>query len=477
MAAQDASTQAGTRYRSAARGPAVYVLFWVIVWLVQWKFAPTWLVGSRSGLQTALQVLPAVVVAIFVLVLGSLFVLGQQAVALHGARSAIVLPFNPRVRAVVVRPLVITAVALLLAGQVPDRGEPSHAVTAAVATLALATIGVLRYSAMSLQALYSEFTAPVVFAQQVLAGVRGFLEHGHTGYVVFRAGLLTEMLGQAVQRGDSRAITAALLAIDRLHEAYIAAAEKNPVARRHTYDEGRQVDAWFAHEVADGMVASGVDALVASRATENDVDAILDTIERMGERAARAEHPEETEAAIIALMKIATCVQQVQPSGAINHPSRTVTTLAQIEAAAEQAGDRERARLAVAGMALALTYVQAQWKLENPVYPIALRLLGDDPPFCEAGALLESEDWNERWANKLPPVPFGIFLLVSWLERMAQEHALHRGTKPPAPRPPDQSAWWMQGVDPDQLARQVAEFLAGDDAPATRQPSRAERRA
>lgn len=162
--AHDASDQASTRYGSAARGPVVYVLFWTLVFVAQWQLAPTWLVGSRSGLQTALQVLPAVVVAIFVLVLGSLFVLGQQAVALHGARSAIVLPFHPRVRAVVVRPLVITATALLLAGQVPDAGEPSHAVTAAVATLALATIGVLRYSATSLQALYAEFTAPVVFA-------------------------------------------------------------------------------------------------------------------------------------------------------------------------------------------------------------------------------------------------------------------------------------------------------------------------
>jgi hypothetical protein len=167
--ARPSSDPTSQRYGSAARGPVAYLAFWMVVWLVQWWLVPTWLVGSRSGLQTALQVLPAVVVAIFVLVLGSLFVLGQQAVTLHGARAALVLPLNPRVQAVVWRPLLITAVALLLSGQVPDRGEPYHAVTAAVATLVLATIGVLTYSATSLQALYSEFTAPVVFAQQVLA--------------------------------------------------------------------------------------------------------------------------------------------------------------------------------------------------------------------------------------------------------------------------------------------------------------------
>ncbi|MBW3653491.1 MAG: hypothetical protein KY433_07850 [Actinobacteria bacterium] len=408
--------------------------------------------------------------------LGSLSVLGQQAVALHGARSAIVLPLNPRVRAVVARPLVITAVALLLAGQVPDAGEPSHAVTAAVATLALATIGVLRYSATSLQGLYSGFTAPVVFGKQVLAGVRGHLERGHTGYVVFRAGLLTEMLGQAVQRGDSRSSTAALLAIDRLHEAYIAAAAKNSAARQHTYDDGHQVEAWFSHEIADGLVAAAVDALSASRATEGDIDGILDTIERMGERAIRAGHPEETEAAIVALLQIATCVQQVQPSGVINHPSRTLTTLAQIEAAAEEHGDCERATLAVAGMALELTYVQAWWKLENPVYAIALRLLGDDPPFYAAGEVLESREWNERWANKLPPLPVGILLLTSWIERMAHEHADQRGKQPPRATPADAPAWWMQGANREELARQMADFL-GDDAPEhERKPSRVERR-
>lgn len=303
------------------------------------------------------------------------------------------------------------------------------------------------------------------------------MERGHTGYVVFRAGLLTEMLGQAVQRGDSRAITAALLAVDRLHEAYIAAAARNPDARRHTYDDGHQIDGWFGHEIADGMVAAAVDALSASRATEDDVVGIIDTIERIGERAARAGHPEETEAAITALMQIATCVQQVQPSGAVNHPSRTLTTLAQIEAAAEASGDRERAKLAVAGMALCLTYVQAQWGLENVLYPSALRLLGDDPPFHEAGEILESLEWNERWANKLPRVPLGVFLLVSWVERMAYEHADQRGKPPPPTTPADEAEWWMEGMSREELARQTAEFLAGDVAPPARQPSRAERRA
>lgn len=418
------SQRAAVRYGSAGRGPSTYLVFWGLVWAAQWWVAPTWLVGSRSGLQTALQVLPAVVVAIFVLVLGSLFVLGQQAVALHGARAVLVLPFNRRVQAVVWRPLLITAAALLLSGQVPDHGDTAPAVTAAVATMILATIAVLAYSATSLVALYSEFTGPVVFGQQVLAGVQEHLERGKTGLVVFRAGLLTEMLGQAIARGDSTAIAAALHGIDYLHEAYIAASEKNPDARRHTYDDGTAVQAWLAYEVPQGMVAAALDGLAASRASEEDVIAIVDTIERIGERAARSKHSQEFEAALESLCMIATCVQQVQPSGAINHPGRTLTDLAQLEREAEQAGETTGAAGALASMMLVLSYVEAQFGQEHRGFDSAVRLLGDDPPYDEATGILRSQEWLDRWVNKLPPGPDAVRAPTAWLRRTRDAHAV-----------------------------------------------------
>src|SRR3954469_6303383 len=55
-------------------GVARFCVFWALVWVVIWRVNPTLLVGSRSGLQTVFQVLPATTVALLVLVLGSLFV-------------------------------------------------------------------------------------------------------------------------------------------------------------------------------------------------------------------------------------------------------------------------------------------------------------------------------------------------------------------------------------------------------------------
>lgn len=455
------SVQAAQSLGSTAPSPGGYITFWVVIWLFQWWLLPTWLVGSQNGIQTALQVLPAVVVAIFVLVLGSLFVLGQQSVTLHGARAAIVLPLNPRMRAIVWQPLLLTAAALLLSGQVPDQGAPSEPVTAAVATLMLATVGVLIYSTSSLYVLYSESTAPAIFSQQVLSGVLPHLRRGQSGNVVFRAGLLTEMLGQAVTRGDSTSVVAALRAIIQLHEAYLEAAKVNPDARRHTYDDGDTTQAWFANEVANGLVAAAMDAIASSRASEDDIDQILDTVGHIGERAASAHHPEEVEAMILALAKIATCVQQVQPSGAINHPARTLRLLAQLEEAAERAGDRERAALAMVCMMLALTYAESRFEQENPNFANSVRVLGEDPPFFDAGDILESEDWVGRWANKLPPLPLAVMMPVNWLQRTIEAHStLHGRVAPTQPAPKDGRPWYLDGVTDKELAEMLGESRA-----------------
>jgi hypothetical protein len=304
----------------------------------------------------------------------------------------------------------------------------------------------------------------VVFAQQVLASVGSFLRRGQTGYVVFRVGLLTEMLGQAVQRGDSRSIHAALSGIRQLHEQYIAAAQANPEVRKHAYSEG-STSAWFAHEVPGGLVAAASDGISTAKAPEEDVDAIIDLIGLIGSRSAEVDHLEETAAAIDALMQLATCVHQVQPSGAVNHPSRTLTVLAQIEAAAERNRDGEGARQAIAGMVLASAYLETRWQVENPGYPIALRLLGENPPFYEAGDLVESREWVERWSYKLPPPPFGVIACVGWIQRMAEEHAALHGRPRPSPSPKPEEPWWMHGMSQQELEALIATRMGNAPEP------------
>lgn len=58
-----------------------YALFWAGVTALIWWLEPDVLVDGRAGLQTALQVLPATIVAILVLTLGSIFVIAQTAMS------------------------------------------------------------------------------------------------------------------------------------------------------------------------------------------------------------------------------------------------------------------------------------------------------------------------------------------------------------------------------------------------------------
>src|SRR5207302_4064716 len=108
-----------------------FVVFWALVWLGVWVLAPDLLVAGHGGLQTMLQVVPATVVAIFVLVLGSALVVAQQSIAAYGNRAAMVIVDDATFRSLVVRPLLLSVVTLLLAGSVPAHGAPPHSVSAA----------------------------------------------------------------------------------------------------------------------------------------------------------------------------------------------------------------------------------------------------------------------------------------------------------------------------------------------------------
>jgi hypothetical protein len=108
---------------------ARYAAFWSAVWLIQWWLAPTWLVGSRSGLSTLLQALPGAIVALLALIFASFYVLGQQSANVYGSRAVAVLIVDPAVFYLLARALLLAIASLLLGGQVPDIGDPSTAVT------------------------------------------------------------------------------------------------------------------------------------------------------------------------------------------------------------------------------------------------------------------------------------------------------------------------------------------------------------
>jgi hypothetical protein len=91
-----------------------YVAILIIVWIVQWRFAPTWLVGSRAGLQTLLQVIPAAVIALFALAFAALFVIVQQVASVFSSKAPLVLLLDQRLQYIIAKAIILAGAALLL---------------------------------------------------------------------------------------------------------------------------------------------------------------------------------------------------------------------------------------------------------------------------------------------------------------------------------------------------------------------------
>lgn len=247
---------------------AVYLAFWGGIWWLQWRGlagwwegSATWFVESRTGMETALQVLPATIVALLVFVLGAIFVVAQLAITAYGQRAAVLLGLDEDIQTAVVRPLLLAAAALLLAGQVPDVGTPTPIATAAVATCVLATIALFFRAALVLVGLLGRYTGPRSFSQYAVEPVYNELADGATGLVVLRGPLLGEALKAALRRGDSVAVQATLEAIMDMQAAYLSAVQVRPNVRRHSVEDGSRRDNWLAEDLTHALVGAGEDAL------------------------------------------------------------------------------------------------------------------------------------------------------------------------------------------------------------------------
>jgi hypothetical protein len=192
----------------------------LLLWAIQWWFFPTWMVSSGPGVESMLQVVPAVIVALYVLVLGSVFVIAQQATTSFSERAVPLVLLEKGVRYHLLRALFLAMAAVVLSGQVPDEGgAPSHAVTAAVTTLAVATVTLLPLSAVVLASLFSLHTDPHAFVGRLVVGDLGeALRLRLTRFVAFKVDVLQDMAVKAIPRGDHAALDAAtegLLLIQR----------------------------------------------------------------------------------------------------------------------------------------------------------------------------------------------------------------------------------------------------------------------
>jgi len=383
---------------------AGFVLKWSLVWAAFAFLAPDCLLPGESAVGTTAEVLPALIVSIFVFILGSFFVVTQLATTIHSNRSSLILLYDQNVQHAVARPLVIAISTLALAMFRPEE-QVDTAVAAFAVTLMLATAFTLLGSAALLPSLISRVTAPRNFALWLVEPVEGFLSIGATEGVVWRVGALGEMLKRGVRNGDSLQIRTALGGLQGLHAAYLEASAANPSARIHHYDDGSPVMGWLGDEIVPALVSSGQDAVALDIANE-DGNLIANTLAGFGAKSAEADHREEFMRAVTGLTELATCTQQMRIPGLANHIAEPVYGLAVLVESATRHLDEEAAAHALATWSLSVAYAMRHLggnvvAARHSQWAHSLRRIGKGAPFGSAAKLAQSQAFQQFWTNKI----------------------------------------------------------------------------
>jgi hypothetical protein len=227
----------------------------ILAWVLQYWWAPTWLVGSRAGLQTLLQALPAALIALLALAFGAVFVIVQQLSGSLGGHAGLALVKDSRVVALVVTTVLAAAVSLSLGGQVPDEAPPgrssgiSEMLTSGVATLTLAALALVLLYAWTIPRVLTDYTVPKRLIKRVEASLVRRIERERVGTDI-ELRVLGDAHTEAVRRADAPASEAALDALLAVLRAVL----------RGDYDVWAAIVEQSASELAeasDRMLAAG----------------------------------------------------------------------------------------------------------------------------------------------------------------------------------------------------------------------------
>jgi hypothetical protein len=378
---------------------AAFVSKWAVAWAVIAFLGPAWLLPGNAAVGTIAEVLPALMVSIFVFILGAFFVVNQQATQIHSNRASLLLLHDPRLQQAVARPLIISIATLALALLTSDQAGPLVASLALV--LVLATGFTLVSAATLLPYLISRVTAPRNFVLYTLEMAEIFLVGGETGLVVYRAGILGEMLKRGVRSGDSLQLREALGGMNEFHDIYVRATEANPDARIHEYESGGVGIGWLGEEMVGALVSAGQEA-IGSDVASGDANRIAISLARFGIKSAETGQREEYDRAVDGLGELGTCTQQMKAPGLVNAFAEPVFGLAsQVEPALNRLGS-EAASRALAIWALVIGYaIQHLGAMGHTQWDRSLRLWSHDAPFEDAHRYVETEEFQNGWANKL----------------------------------------------------------------------------
>lgn len=396
------TTAFGTQAVGLAAYAAGFVLKWALAWWLLTKWSPSWLPGT-DGVSAVAEVLPALMVSVFVFVLGSLFVVTQLATTIHSNRASLILLYDDVIQQAVVRSLVVAVATLGLALARPG-SDVTDCVAAFAIVLVLATGFTLTGSAALLPGLITRVTAPRNFMLWITESITDSLSAGWTDAVVWRVGALGEMLRRGVRNGDSLQLRSALEGFDAIHEAYIGASQSNAATRVHRYGSATSTG-WLAGEVVPALLSAGQEAIALDIASR-DANAIATCLARFGMRAAEADHHDEFMQAVNGLCELATCTQQVRGLGLTNHLAEAVYGLAKLVQAGVDHLNRDAAAEALAAWALAVVYAMRHLGAgavapRHSHWTSSLALIGANGPFSRAQNVARSNAFLIAWTNKI----------------------------------------------------------------------------
>ncbi len=176
------------------------------------------LVTSTDAYQSLLQVVPAVVVGVYALALGSVFVIAQSVAPARGTRSIRLLLLEFRFRAMMSGTILVAILSVVLAGQAPAAAWPASNPpwsVSAVAVLGEMTIGIVLAFTFALLHLFHVYSSPSRFHGRLATTSWEGVGHLEESVRVARQWLCT-----AARQGQSRDLLYACEGVHKIYGAY-----------------------------------------------------------------------------------------------------------------------------------------------------------------------------------------------------------------------------------------------------------------
>lgn len=257
------------------------------IWLGNrsWPAVGSALIKSPAGFQAVMQVVPAAIFALFVLIYGSIFVMSQHIVPSRGSRSTRLLLLDPQLRALVTGAVVLVVAAVAIAGTVPA-DDVTDSDRALAATLEQATAAFVIWSTVALTGLYHRYSSPQGFASRLLSFAR-------KPWALTEASKVLRQWACTAARGSfSLDLAEAGKASQRLYAKYIAWCRKDARLLDRPPGDNEPEAGWMGRRMGDAFVRAAEEA-VRAQGPWRDLDQVVSILDELIRQPATRPEPQE----------------------------------------------------------------------------------------------------------------------------------------------------------------------------------------